>query len=74
MAVYNHDIQAAVDATSVAMDTGSVDDAVALLRDELAKREVQTSDEAWLTATVEAIRRDRNAMVADGPSDFDPGD
>jgi hypothetical protein len=73
MAVYNHDIQAAVDATSVAMDAGSVPDAVALLRDELAKREIETRDDAWLTATVEAIRSDPNAMVADGPRDFDPG-
>lgn len=72
MATYNHDIQAAVDATSVAMDAGAVPDAVALLRDELAKREIETRDEGWLTATVEAIRGDPNVMVADGPQDFDP--
>ncbi|HEY0644603.1 MAG TPA: hypothetical protein VGD39_14350 [Nocardioides sp.] len=72
MAVYQHDIQAAVDATSVALDTGTATDTLVCLRDELAKRNIMTSDQEWLISTADAIEHDPDAMIADWPSDFDP--
>jgi hypothetical protein len=70
MAVYDSDLQAAVDATSIAKDTGETDDLVGYLRDMLAEREIETSDEDWLRRTVEKISADPNYMIEDEPSDY----
>ncbi|WP_244931690.1 hypothetical protein [Nocardioides sp. W7] len=70
MAVYDSDLQAAVDATSIAKDTGEADDLIGYLRDQLAEREIETSDEEWLRRTVAAIEADPNYMIEDEPSDY----
>ena len=70
MAVYDKDLQAAVDATSVAKDAGETDDLAAYLRDQLAEREVETSDEDWIRRTVARIEQDPNYMIEDEPADF----
>ena len=71
MASYDADLQAAVDATSVAHDTGT-DDLVQYLRDQLAEREIETGDEAWLQRMVEGLKGDRNFMIDSEPDDFVP--
>jgi len=70
MAVYDSDLQAAVDATSVAKDAGTTDDLIGYLRDQLAEREIETSDEEWLRRTVAAIEADPNYMTESEPSDY----
>lgn len=70
MASYDADLQAAVDATSVAHDAGTTQDLVQYLRDQLAEREIETDDEGWLQRTVEGVRSDRNYMIDGEPSDF----
>ncbi|HYF71201.1 MAG TPA: hypothetical protein VD864_00190 [Nocardioides sp.] len=72
MARYDRDLQAAVDATSVAKDARTATDLVAYLREQLAEREIETTDEAWLHRTVEAIEADPNYMIEDEPADFEP--
>jgi hypothetical protein len=72
MAVYNSDLQAAVDATSVAKDARHATDLVAYLREQLAEREIETSDEDWIRRTVAAIEANPNYMIEDEPSDFEP--
>ena len=72
MASYDQDLQAAVDATSVAHDAGTEDDLVSYLRQQLAEREIETTDDAWLEYTVEQIRNDRNYMIDGEPEDFEP--
>jgi hypothetical protein len=72
MASYDADLQASVDATSVAHDAGTEDDLVQYLRDQLAEREIETSDEAWLERMVEGIKGDRNYLIESEPSDFTP--
>ena len=57
MASYDADLQAAVDATSVAHDAGTEDDLVQYLRDQLAERDIETADDAWLERTVEESPR-----------------
>ena len=59
MATYNADLQAAVDSTGVALSTGEIDDLVQYLRDQLAEREIETQDDAWLERMVEGVRNDR---------------
>ena len=71
MATYNSDLQAAVDATSVAKDAGQSDDLVGYLREQLAEREIETGDEDWLRRTVAAIESNPNYMIEDEPSDFE---
>lgn len=71
MAVYDKDLQAAVDATSVAKDAGETTDLVAYLREQLAEREVETDDEDWIRRTVERIQQDPNYMIEDEPNDFE---
>jgi hypothetical protein len=71
MAVYDKDLQAAVDATSVAKDAGETDDLATYLREQLAEREVETSDEEWIHRTVAKIHDDPNYMIEDEPSDFE---
>ncbi|QBR91534.1 hypothetical protein [Nocardioides euryhalodurans] len=72
MASYDADLQAAVDATSVAHDAGTEDDLVQYLRDQLAERDIQTDDEGWLRSTVEGVEADRNYMIEREPDDFVP--
>lgn len=71
---HDADLQAAVDSTSVAHDTdpeGEID-LVQYLRDQLAEREIETSDRAWLERQVENIKADRNYMVDSDPEDYTP--
>lgn len=72
MARHNSDLQAAVDATSVAKDANETDDLAGYLREQLADRDIETSDDAWIRRTVERIEADPNYMIEDEPSDFDP--
>ncbi len=72
MASYDADLQASVDATSVANDAGTEDDLVQYLRDQLAEREIETSDDAWLERMIEGIKGDRNYLIESEPSDFTP--
>ena len=67
MATYDADLQAAVDATSVAKGAEALAD---YLRQQLADREIETSDDAWVQMVVESIERDPNFMVDSEPSDF----
>jgi hypothetical protein len=70
MARYNSDLQAAVDATSVAKDAHETDDLAAYLREQLAERDIETADDAWVQRTVEKIGADRNFMIDSEPDDF----
>jgi hypothetical protein len=72
VATYDADLQAAVDATSVAHDTGTEQDLVQYLRDQLAEREIETGDDGWLQRMVEGIKGDRNFMIDSEPDDFVP--
>jgi hypothetical protein len=72
MSTYDADLQAAVDSTSVANDTGETEDLVGYLRDRLAEREIETQDEAWLQRMVEGIKSDRNYMIESEPDDYAP--
>lgn len=72
MATYDADLQAAVDATSVAHDAGTDQDLVQYLRERLAEREIETADDAWLRRMVEGVRGDRNYMIDSEPEDFVP--
>ena len=71
MSTHNADLQAAVDSTSVAKDVGETD-LVTYLRAQLAEREIETNDQAWLERMVEKIKDDPNFMVDSEPDDFDP--
>jgi predicted nuclease of restriction endonuclease-like (RecB) superfamily len=70
MPTYDSHLQAAVDATSVAKDSG-VTDLLGYLREQLAEREIETSDEDWLQRMVEGINGDPNFMIDSEPSDYD---
>jgi hypothetical protein len=69
--VYDSDLQAAVDATSVAKDAGETD-LLTYLRQQLAEREIETADEDWLQRMIEGINGDPNYMIDSEPNDFDP--
>jgi hypothetical protein len=71
MARHNSDLQAAVDATSVAKDAHQTTDLVGYLREQLAERDIETSDEAWLQRMVEGVESNRNFMIDSEPSDFE---
>lgn len=71
MAVYDSDLQAAVDATSVAKDAGAAEDLAAYLREQLAEREIETQDEDWVRHVVAGIESDPNFMVEREPADYD---
>ena len=71
MSVHDSDLQAAVDSTSMAKDTGETD-LVQYLRDQLAERDIETKDEAWLQLMVEKITADPNYMVESEPDDYAP--
>jgi ribosomal protein L16/L10AE len=70
MATYDANLQAAVDATSVAKSTGETD-LVAYLRDQLAERDIETADEAWLRHMVDKIHEDPNFMIDREPDDYE---
>ena len=70
MGTYDADLQAAVDSTSVAHDAGEADDLVDYLRQQLAEREIETQDDAWLERMVEGIKQDRNYLIDSEPSDY----
>lgn len=70
MATYDANLQAAVDATSVARATGETD-LVACLRDRLGERDIETRDEAWLELMVRRIGEDPNYMIESEPSDYE---
>jgi hypothetical protein len=72
MARHNSDLQAAVDATSVANDAHTTTDLHSYLVEQLSERDIETSDEDWLHRTVDAIKANPNYMIEDEPSDFDP--
>lgn len=72
MATHDADLQAAVDSTSVALVAGEAEDLKEYLRQQLAEREIETQDEAWLDRMVEAIRDDPNYMIEGEPDDYDP--
>jgi hypothetical protein len=71
VAEYDADLQRAVDATSVAKDAGETD-LVGYLREQLAEREIETEDEAWLRRMVAGIEGDPDYMVDSEPGDFTP--
>lgn len=72
MATYDADLQAAVDATSVAHDAGTEDDLVRYLVDQLAEREISTDDREWLERMVAGVKADPNYMIESEPRDFVP--
>jgi len=74
MATHNSDLQAAVDATSVARDARATTDLIGYLKEQLSERDIETADEGWLQRTVAAIESNPNYMIEDEPSDFDPHD
>lgn len=71
MSVHDSDLQAAIDATSVAKDTGETD-LLPYLRERLAEREIETKDQAWLELMIEKIKADPNYMVDVEPNDYEP--
>jgi hypothetical protein len=71
MATHNSDLQAAVDATSVAKDAKETDDLAGYLREQLSERDIETTDEDWIRRTVERIEANPNYMIEDEPSDFE---
>jgi hypothetical protein len=71
MGTHNSDLQAAVDATSVAKDSKETDDLAGYLREQLAERDIETTDDDWIRRTVERIEGDPNYMIEDEPSDFE---
>ena len=73
MGTYNADLQAAVDSTSVAKDAGvaAEGELVDVLRQQLAERDIETADEAWLQRMVDGIKADRNYMIDSEPDDFE---
>ena len=72
MSVHDSDLQAAVDSTSVAKDTGETD-LVQYLRDQLAERDIETNDEAWLNlhGREDQGRPELHDRVSE-PDDYDP--
>lgn len=70
MARYDSDLQAAVDSTGVAIAAGETEDLVQYLRDQLAERNIETSDDDWLERQVDGLRNDRDHMIDSEPSDF----
>ena len=69
MATYDSDLQAAVDSTSVARDTGETD-LVQCLRDRLAERDIETADDDWLHRMVAGIEADPGFMIDGEPDDY----
>ena len=74
MAVYDSDLQAAVDATSLAKDAKQTEDLAGYLREQLAERDIETTDDEWVRRVVASIEENPNFMVEDHPSDYEPPD
>ncbi len=72
MSTHDADLQAAVDSTSVALTAGETEDLKAYLLEQLAEREIETEDEAWLDRMVEGIRSDPNYLIGSEPEDYEP--
>lgn len=72
MSTHDADLQAAVDSTSVALQAGEADDLKEYLRQQLAERDVETRDEAWLDRMIEGIRSDPNYLIESEPDDYEP--
>lgn len=72
MSTHDADLQAAVDSTSVALVAGEAEDLKDYLRAQLAERDVETRDEAWLDRMVEGIRSDPNYLIESEPDDYEP--
>ncbi|MCD4534190.1 hypothetical protein LRP67_08865 [Nocardioides sp. cx-169] len=70
MATYDANLQAAVDATSIAKSSGE-SDLLSYLREQLAERDIETKDEAWLQHMVEKIHEDPNFMIDREPDDYE---
>ena len=70
MSTHNSDLQAAVDATSVAKDTGETDDLAGYLREQLAERDIETSDDDWVARMIAGIEGNPNYLIESEPSDF----
>jgi DNA-directed RNA polymerase specialized sigma54-like protein len=71
MGSHNSDLQAAVDATSVAKDAHATDDLAGYLREQLAERDIETTDDAWVARMIQGIEADPNYLIESEPSDFD---
>ncbi len=71
MGTHDSDLQAAVDATSVAKDAGVSEDLISYLREQLAEREIETNDEAWLQRMVEGIEQNPNYLIESEPDDYE---
>lgn len=72
MSTHDADLQAAVDSASVALTAGETDDVKAYLVQQLAEREIETGDEAWLDRMVEGIHSDPNYLIESEPDDYEP--
>jgi len=70
MSTHNSDLQAAVDATSIGKDTGETDDLAGYLREQLAEREIETADDAWIAQVVAGIESNPNYLIESEPNDF----
>ncbi|WP_134742203.1 hypothetical protein [Nocardioides sp. 503] len=70
MATYDANLQAAVDATSIAKSSGETDLAT-YLREQLAEREIETEDEAWVEHIIAKIHEDPNFMIDREPDDYE---
>ncbi len=72
MGAHDADLQAAVDATSVAHDTDADVDLAQYLREQLGERDIETGDDAWIERQVAGIKGDRNYLVDGEPDDYTP--
>ena len=72
MSTHDADLQAAVDSTSVALVADATDDLKEYLRQQLAERDIETQDEAWLDRMIEGIRSDPNYLIESEPDDYEP--
>lgn len=70
MATYDADLQAVVDATSIAQDAGETD-LESTLREQLSQREIETKDDAWVAHVVASIKADPNYMIDREPNDYE---
>ncbi|WP_193611986.1 hypothetical protein [Nocardioides lijunqiniae] len=70
MATYDANLQAAVDATSIAKSIGETDLA-SYLREQLEERDIETKDEAWIEHIVQKIHEDPNFMIDREPDDYE---
>ena len=69
MATYDADLQAVVDATSIAQDAGETD-LETYLRSQLTQRDIETADDEWVAHVVASIKADPNYMIDREPTDY----